>query len=627
MGASHASELPPGGNVPKPRFAWLALFQLAVIAAVVALARITRGFSGPPTLEDRLSAVGEKSLGSAVQSAAWGGRGWLVAVVAMAGALLLMLPIAWAYVATRERRKVDHSVVTTITLLPIAVAAILVIVQDSLAIAFSLAGIAGLVRFRNSLDDTKDAMYVFIAIAVGLGAGVGALEASAALSGLYNLVVVALWKWQTSQPAIADIALGEQPAKGGVMQTLLGKATDRHPAPNGRMVPAGGGEVAYRGPRGPRGTALQARRDAASARGSRRRDPAGRRGRAGGLHQAMGPRVGRPGRGRPAHPHLPGATQETLRSRRPARGPSRAARTPAGGILAQRVRGGGTGDRHVRLAALVIAGPALLVTGAAGRDPALPHYALDGKPTSEVHLDKSLREISGIAFTADGRLLAHGDEHGLVWQLDPGSGKVLKRFGLGRAGHVLKGDFEDIQVVNGRVFLVTSGGEIVAGSEGADGAVVSTANVAEELQGACEVEGLAWDEPTHAFLLLCKEVVSRRWRDAVIVLGVNSETWQLEPKPRMIIPEHDLERATGTKGFHGSAMVRHPRTGTYLLLAGPEKAYAEVDAAGRVLGGGKLDGKHHRQPEGIAIAPDLSLLISDEGGGKDATLATYAWHP
>jgi hypothetical protein len=231
MGVSHASELPPGGNVPKPRLAWLALFQLAVIAVVVALARVTRGFSGPPTLEDRLSTVGEKSLGSAVQSAAWGGRGWLVAIVAMSGALLLMLPIAWAYVATRERRKVDHSVVTTITLLPIAVAAILVIVQDSLAIAFSLAGIAGLVRFRNSLDDTKDAMYVFIAIAVGLGAGVGALEASAALSGLYNIVVVALWKWQVSQPVIADIALGDQPAKDGVLRTLLGKAGDRHPAP------------------------------------------------------------------------------------------------------------------------------------------------------------------------------------------------------------------------------------------------------------------------------------------------------------------------------------------------------------------------------------------------------------
>jgi uncharacterized protein YjiK len=94
-----------------------------------------------------------------------------------------------------------------------------------------------------------------------------------------------------------------------------------------------------------------------------------------------------------------------------------------------------------------------------------------------------------------------------------------------------------------------------------------------------------------------------------------------------VIPERDLERATGIKSFHGSAMVRHPRTGTYLLLAGPEHAVAEVDSAGRVLGGGKLDGKHHRQPEGIAVGPDLTLYISDEGAGKDATLTAYAWRP
>ena len=104
----------------------------------------------------------------------------------------LLLPVAWAYVATRDRRKVDKSLVTTISLLPIAVAAIMVIVRDSLAVAFSLAGIAGLVRFRNALDDARDAMYVILAIAVGLGAGVGALEAAAALSVRFNLVAVIL---------------------------------------------------------------------------------------------------------------------------------------------------------------------------------------------------------------------------------------------------------------------------------------------------------------------------------------------------------------------------------------------------------------------------------------------------
>jgi uncharacterized protein YjiK len=281
----------------------------------------------------------------------------------------------------------------------------------------------------------------------------------------------------------------------------------------------------------------------------------------------------------------------------------------------------------VRRLALASAGLLLLTAGGPSRDSALSHYALDGKPTSQVHLPKGLREISGLAFTHDGRLLAHGDEHAVIWQLDPATGTVRKRFGLGRAGHVLKGDFEDIQVVDDRVYLVTSGGELVAGKEGANGAVVPTASAAEGLQGACEVEGLAWDPSTRSFLLLCKQVLSRRWRHSVVVLAVSRDTWQLEPKPRMVIPEAELARVTGTKGFHGSAMVRHPRTGTYLLLAGPEHAFAEVDSTGRVLGGGKLEGKLHRQPEGIAVGPDLTLFISDEGAGKDATLTAYAWRP
>jgi hypothetical protein len=207
----------PRESLPRPRLGWLLLFQALIITLVVLMARETRALTGPPMLEQQLGTLSEGS--NADGSAPWGGRGWLVALVAMTGALLLMLPVAWAYVATRLRKKVESSVVTTIVVMPIAVAAILVIVQDSLAVAFSLAGIAGLVRFRNALDDTRDAMYVVIAIAVGLGAGVGTLEASAALTGLYVVSVVALWKWQTSDPVIADIALGELTLPEG--QTML----------------------------------------------------------------------------------------------------------------------------------------------------------------------------------------------------------------------------------------------------------------------------------------------------------------------------------------------------------------------------------------------------------------------
>ena len=94
-----------------------------------------------------------------------------------------------------------------------------------------------------------------------------------------------------------------------------------------------------------------------------------------------------------------------------------------------------------------------------------------------------------------------------------------------------------------------------------------------------------------------------------------------------MIPEQALEQVTGANRFHGSAIVRHPRTGTYLLLAGPQHAYAEVSETGEVLGGGRLPTELHRQPEGIAIGPDLTLFISDEAAGKHATLTAYAYDP
>ena len=221
-------------DTPRPRLGWLALFQAVIITLVILMSRFARHYTGEGTLEDRLQRLRESPLSGGVQAMAWDDRGWLTAVVAMVGALLLMLPIAWAYVATRERKKVDHSVVATITLMPMAVAAILVIVQDSLAVAFSLAGIAGLVRFRSALDDTKDAMYVFVAIAVGLGAGVGTMEAAATLSGLYNLVAVALWWWNSEPQPIAEMALGEQkvPKARSLLEALLPvRHRERHPEP------------------------------------------------------------------------------------------------------------------------------------------------------------------------------------------------------------------------------------------------------------------------------------------------------------------------------------------------------------------------------------------------------------
>jgi hypothetical protein len=110
------------------------------------------------------------------------------------GALAIALPVAWVYMFTK-RLRYDGSLVQSVIILPVVIAGILMIVKNSLALAFSLAGIVGAVRFRNTLKDPKDAVYIFLAIGLGLASGVQALDIALVLSLSFNLVVLALWKF------------------------------------------------------------------------------------------------------------------------------------------------------------------------------------------------------------------------------------------------------------------------------------------------------------------------------------------------------------------------------------------------------------------------------------------------
>ena len=120
-------------------------------------------------------------------------RGTIVLLITLS-ALALSLPVAWIYAYTR-RLRYDPSLVHSVIILPLVVAGIVVVVKDSVALAFSLAGIVAGVRFRNTLKDPKDAVYIFLALAIGLAAGVQAVDIAFVLSLLFNVVVLVLWKW------------------------------------------------------------------------------------------------------------------------------------------------------------------------------------------------------------------------------------------------------------------------------------------------------------------------------------------------------------------------------------------------------------------------------------------------
>ena len=114
--------------------------------------------------------------------------------VGTVGAIILTVPVSWVYFITSRARRIDQSFLQTIIILPIVVTGISMIVLNSLALAFSLAGVVAAVRFRFALNQPSDAMYIFVAIAIGLGAGIGALAVALVTSLAFVFATLIIWK-------------------------------------------------------------------------------------------------------------------------------------------------------------------------------------------------------------------------------------------------------------------------------------------------------------------------------------------------------------------------------------------------------------------------------------------------
>src|SRR5207247_5399259 len=98
------------------------------------------------------------------------------------------------YMSARPIPGHNQAIVQTLIILPVVVAGIVFIVQNSLALAFSLAGVIGAVRFRTTLRDARDLVYIFLSIVVGFAAGVQALAVGAIITVVFNLVLLFTWR-------------------------------------------------------------------------------------------------------------------------------------------------------------------------------------------------------------------------------------------------------------------------------------------------------------------------------------------------------------------------------------------------------------------------------------------------
>jgi hypothetical protein len=162
---------------------------------------------GPTVLTDALSA-------SPTASVSFGPGSLLdvtiTTIMILIGALVLMLPVTWVYMSARPSGgQHNQNVVQTLIFLPLVVAGIVFIVQNSLALAFSLAGVVGAVRFRTTMRDSRDLVYVFLSIVVGFAAGVQSLAVGAVISVLFNFVLLVTWHYDYGRNMLMPTAAAQ----------------------------------------------------------------------------------------------------------------------------------------------------------------------------------------------------------------------------------------------------------------------------------------------------------------------------------------------------------------------------------------------------------------------------------
>jgi hypothetical protein len=122
--------------------------------------------------------------------------------------------------------------------LPLAVTAILSMVHDSLALAFSLAGVVAAIRFRSNLKESRDAVYIFTAVGIGFAAGIRELGVGLLLSILFCMLEMMLWRLDLAEDYTAGLRrmlMDEEPHH-----------TEPPPVPAAAAAPATDGKPEHR---------------------------------------------------------------------------------------------------------------------------------------------------------------------------------------------------------------------------------------------------------------------------------------------------------------------------------------------------------------------------------------------
>lgn len=262
-------------------------------------------------------------------------------------------------------------------------------------------------------------------------------------------------------------------------------------------------------------------------------------------------------------------------------------------------------------------------------------YFKNQKNVTSIKLSHKLTEISGMTCTNDGRIFAHNDEKGVIYQLNYENGKIVKSFDVGKK--LLKEDFEGITIVNNLFYLVSSNGNIYEFTEGEDDEYVKYKKYKTHLSANNDVEGICFDPKTNSLLLACKGNPGKKYKGNRAVYEFSLSEKKLAKDPRYLLPIKEILKDNeqnfisklseffllSDNDFAPSDIEYNTSSDTFYILAFKGKMLVELSRDGEIISKKKLDAKKHYQPEGLTFTLESDLLISDEGGNQRATITKY----
>ncbi len=247
------------------------------------------------------------------------------------------------------------------------------------------------------------------------------------------------------------------------------------------------------------------------------------------------------------------------------------------------------------------------------------------KNPKQVNIDSRLNEISGLSNSNDGKLYAISDEIGIVYKLDPSNGEIIKKFFLGK--WIVEADFEGIAATEKYIYAISSNGNLYKFEEGLNEQAVDYEVTKLPFSSNFNIEGLFYDKELNGLLIIPKEYAGKKYKHQRAIYFYSLKKLEVDKDPIITISLKKLKQNFNVKDFYPSGITKHPKTGNYLIIsARDDNVIVEVDSLGSIIGAQKLKDKIHRQPEGITILADYTLLISDEAAGKKPTLTRYIYN-